>query len=106
VAAFERIFGATIFFGTDTTTPKARVIQRSRFNFLREAQIWYNRQPDQRYWLFRCEWSRGDSNLWPVRLGEPNRIGRVLARAAILIKTQSIKLRSGSKAFPVSSSLV
>jgi len=48
VAAFERIFGATIFFGTDTMTTKAKVVQRSRFNFLREAQIWYNRGPDQR----------------------------------------------------------
>ena len=48
VAAFERIFGATIFFGTDSLTTKARVVQRSRFNFLREAQIWYNRRPDQR----------------------------------------------------------
>ena len=34
--------------GTDTLTTKAKVVQRSRFNFLREAQIWYNRQPDQR----------------------------------------------------------
>ena len=40
VAAFERIVGATIFFGTDTTGPRARVVQRSRFNFLREARIW------------------------------------------------------------------
>jgi hypothetical protein len=47
VAAFERIFGATIFFGTDSTTAHAKVVQRARFNFLREAQIWYNRQPDQ-----------------------------------------------------------
>jgi hypothetical protein len=47
VAAFERIFGATMFFGTDTTSARAKV-QRSRFNFLREAQIWYNRQLDQR----------------------------------------------------------
>jgi Replication initiator protein A len=43
VAAFERIFGATIFFGTDSTRLRARMIRRSRFNFLREAQIWYNR---------------------------------------------------------------
>ena len=42
-AAFERVFGATIFFGTDTITPKAKVVQRSRFNSFREAQIWYNR---------------------------------------------------------------
>ena len=48
VAAFERIFGATMFFGTDSMTSRARVVQRSRFNFLREAQIWYNRDPDQR----------------------------------------------------------
>ena len=47
VAAFERIFGATIFFGTDTLTGKAKLVHRSRFNFLREAQIWYNRAPDQ-----------------------------------------------------------
>ena len=47
VAAFERIFGATIFFGVDSLTAKAKVVQRSRFNFLREAQIWYDRQPDQ-----------------------------------------------------------
>ena len=47
VAAFERIFGATIFFGTDTTGPRARVVQRSRFNFLREAKIWYNRDRSQ-----------------------------------------------------------
>ena len=47
VAAFERIFGATIFFGTDTQNVKVRVVHRSRFNFLREAQIWYNRDPGQ-----------------------------------------------------------
>ena len=47
VAAFERIFGATMFFGTETTTSKARVVQRSRFNFLREARIWYARDPAQ-----------------------------------------------------------
>ena len=47
VAAFERIFGATIFFGTDQIRGAAKLVQRSRFNFLREAQIWYNREPDQ-----------------------------------------------------------
>jgi hypothetical protein len=36
-----------MFFGTDANS-RAKVVQRSRFNFLREAQIWYNRQPDQR----------------------------------------------------------
>jgi hypothetical protein len=48
VAGFERIFGATIFFGTDVTAGTAKVVQRSRFNFLQQAQIWWNRDPDQR----------------------------------------------------------
>jgi len=43
VAAFERIFGATMFFGTDTVSHGAKVVHRSRFNFLREATIWYAR---------------------------------------------------------------
>lgn len=48
VAAFERIFGATMFFGTVAAATKtARVVQRSRFNFLREARIWYARDPAQ-----------------------------------------------------------
>ena len=49
VAAFERIFGATIFFGTDTFSGQAKMVQRSRFNFMSEAQIWYTRSPEQRY---------------------------------------------------------
>ena len=47
VQAFERIFGATIFFGSDRVKGTAKVVQRSRFNFLREARIWYNRDADQ-----------------------------------------------------------
>ena len=47
VAAFERVFGATIFFGTDTLRGTAKVVQRSRFSFFREAQIWYSRVPEQ-----------------------------------------------------------
>jgi hypothetical protein len=47
VEAFERIFGATIFFGSDRMRGTAKVVQRSRFNFLREARIWYNRDSDQ-----------------------------------------------------------
>src|SRR4030095_15900354 len=43
VAAFERIFGATIFFGTESGNARSRIVQRSRFNFLREARIWYAR---------------------------------------------------------------
>ena len=48
VGAFERVFGATIFFGTDSLNGSAKVVQRSRFNFMREAQIWYSRSPEQR----------------------------------------------------------
>jgi hypothetical protein len=47
VQAFERIFGATIFFGTDQTRGTTKVVRRSRFNFLREARIWYSRDTDQ-----------------------------------------------------------
>jgi hypothetical protein len=47
VAAFERIFGSTMFFGTDTLSGTVRVVQRSRFSFFHEAQIWYSRDPEQ-----------------------------------------------------------
>jgi hypothetical protein len=47
VGAFERIFGATIFFGTDTLSGTAKVVQHSRFSFFSEAQIWYSRDPAQ-----------------------------------------------------------
>ncbi len=47
IDAFERIFGATMFFGTDTLKAGAKVVHRSRFNFLREATIWYNRDASQ-----------------------------------------------------------
>ena len=39
VSAFERIFGATIFFGTESSRLPAKVLDRSRFNFLSEAQF-------------------------------------------------------------------
>jgi hypothetical protein len=48
VAAFERIFGATIFFATDTQLGRARVVHMARFAFLREAQIWYARRPQDK----------------------------------------------------------
>ena len=47
VSAFEKISGATIFFGTDQVGATAKLVQRPRFNFLGEAQICYNRQSDQ-----------------------------------------------------------
>jgi Replication initiator protein A len=47
IAAFQRVFGATIFFGTDRVAAKAAVTHQARFNFMREARIWYSRDPDQ-----------------------------------------------------------
>jgi Plasmid encoded RepA protein len=47
IASFQRIFGATIFFGTDTQREKAIVSHQARFNFMREARIWYSRDPNQ-----------------------------------------------------------
>ena len=47
VAAFERIFGATIFFGTDTGRASAKLSIGLDFNFLSEAQSWYDRDPAQ-----------------------------------------------------------
>ena len=47
IASFQRVFGATIFFGMDTQRDKASVMHRARFNFMREARIWYSRDPNQ-----------------------------------------------------------
>jgi hypothetical protein len=47
VAAFERIFGATVFFGTDSQVDAAAVFQQARFNFMSEATLWYCRNGDQ-----------------------------------------------------------
>jgi hypothetical protein len=47
IAAFQRVFGATIFFGTDTQRERAMVTHQARFNFMREARIWYSRDPHQ-----------------------------------------------------------
>ena len=44
--AFERIFGATMFFGTESASSTVRVVHRARFNFLSEATIWYQRNGD------------------------------------------------------------
>lgn len=45
IAAFQRVFGATIFFGTDTQSVRANVFHHARFNFMSEAQIWCSRLP-------------------------------------------------------------
>lgn len=46
VGAFERIFGATIFFSAESSRSTATVVHRGRFNFLREAEIWYSRSSE------------------------------------------------------------
>jgi hypothetical protein len=43
VEAFQRIFGATIFFGTDRQSVQANVFHHARFNFMSEVQIWCSR---------------------------------------------------------------
>jgi hypothetical protein len=47
ISAFQRIFGATIFFGTDIQREKATVVHQARFNFMSEARIWYSRDVAQ-----------------------------------------------------------
>lgn len=47
VGAFQRIFGATIFFGTDTHRSMSPVVHEARFHFMSEARIWYSRDPGQ-----------------------------------------------------------
>lgn len=46
INSFQRIFGATIFFGTSTQREHATVFHRARFNFMSEARIWYSRTPE------------------------------------------------------------
>jgi hypothetical protein len=47
IGAFQRIFGATIFFGTDRQRSISPVIHESRFHFMSEARIWYSRDAEQ-----------------------------------------------------------
>jgi len=55
VGAFQRIFGATIFFGTDTQHEHVAVVHRARVNFMSEARIWYSRDPDQKLLPGDCQ---------------------------------------------------
>ncbi len=55
VAAFQRIFGATIFFGTESQRDKAAVFHQTRFNFMDKARIWYSRDADRQTSLQGCE---------------------------------------------------
>jgi hypothetical protein len=42
-AAFQRIFAATIFFGTETDTTKQIVVDWSRFHFMDSMRLWFSR---------------------------------------------------------------
>jgi hypothetical protein len=55
VASFQRIFGATIFFGTDSQSERAVVVHRARFNFMTEARIWYSHDPEQKLLPGDCQ---------------------------------------------------
>ena len=55
VGAFQRIFGATIFFGTDIQRERAAVVQRSRFNFMSEARMWYSKDRNQSSLPAECQ---------------------------------------------------
>ena len=55
VAAFQRIFGATIFFGTDIQRERVAVVHHARFTFMNEARIWYSRDPDQQLLPGECQ---------------------------------------------------
>jgi hypothetical protein len=55
VASFQRIFGATIFFGTDVQRERAAVVHRARFNFMTEARIWYSKDLDQKLLPGDCQ---------------------------------------------------
>ncbi len=55
VGAFQRVFGATIFFGTDTHRSMSPVVHEARFHFMSEARIWYSRDPDQQSLPGECQ---------------------------------------------------
>jgi len=55
VDSFQRIFGATIFFGTDSQRVPAAVVHHVRFNFMTEARIWYSRDPEQQLLPGECQ---------------------------------------------------
>ena len=47
IASFQRVFGATIFFGTDMQREKAAVFDQSRFHSMKEARLWCSQDHDQ-----------------------------------------------------------
>jgi hypothetical protein len=69
VASFQRIFGATIFFGTDIQRDLAAVVHCARFNFMTEARIWYSRDLEQALLPGDCQNVKSVSS---VQIGEPS----------------------------------
>ena len=55
VASFHRIFGATVFFGTDMQREPAAVFHNARFHFMTEARIWYSRDADEKFLPGDCQ---------------------------------------------------
>ena len=55
VDSFQRIFGATIFFGTETQRIPAAVVHQVRFKFMSEARIWYSRDSEQKCLPADCQ---------------------------------------------------
>jgi hypothetical protein len=55
VGSLQRIFGATIFFGTNRQREHAAVFHRARFNFMSEARIWYSRDPEAKLLPGDCQ---------------------------------------------------
>jgi hypothetical protein len=47
IGAFQRIFGATIFFGTEAGRYMSPIVHEARFSFMSEARIWYSKDPAQ-----------------------------------------------------------
>ncbi len=45
--SFERLFGATIYFGIEDETNKARVVDRVRLHFIRRLRLWYAKDVKQ-----------------------------------------------------------
>lgn len=55
IEAFQRVFGATIFFGTNSQLKAAPVLHQVRFHFMSEARIWCGRNFDQPHLTCDCQ---------------------------------------------------
>jgi len=74
IEAFQRVFGATIFFGTNTHV-KTAVFHQVRFNFMSEARIWYGRNLDLYLALLsvlHCQGRRTHPAVWGLWPDQPS----------------------------------